>query len=69
MPLPSATTTIQLASQDVQIWFDQLSPLLVLLGIPVAVAILGIIVYVIIMAFHKLENIFKSDNKPHSGLK
>ena len=58
MTLPNATTTLQLVGQDVQIYFNEISPLLVLIGIPIAIMILGVLVSIIMWAFHQLQVIF-----------
>lgn len=57
LPLPNATTTITLVSQDAQYYFNQISPLLVILGIGIAITILGILVWAIRSGFAMLADI------------
>lgn len=58
LTLPNATTTIALAGQDVPTWFAEISPALVLVGIPIAVISLGILVYAIRNGFEGLFSLF-----------
>jgi len=62
MPMPSASTTIALAGQDVSTWFAQIQPVMVVLGVPIAVIVLGIIVAVLIKGFHMLQGMFSGGN-------
>lgn len=58
LTMPAASSTIALVGQDVPEWFAQISPALVLIGVPIALVTLSILAYTIINGFNGLKRLF-----------